>query len=190
MGNSGRTIHGWDNSNTFMIQNLEYLNLSVKQKWDNIYIGNLKNNKTMQVGIENLGYSKRILNKNIPLTKYLSIAQERGIEAAKQELEMDWKHRVISRSTYYRNRKILEKLERQVDFKELFLEFLNILANSNQEKFSKEELAAELGVPPEVIDNFKNWMDTTGYSKVARLVLKGKQTLKSESKAKQRSGAR
>jgi len=129
-----------------------------------------------------LNYSKRILNKNIPMTKYLQIAEEQGIDAALEELERDWKYRVISRTTYYRNRKLLLSLKEQVDYEKLFLKFLRFLAESDKEKVPKEELATRLGVSIEAIDGLKKWMEENGFVKIARLVAIGKKAIRESGK--------
>lgn len=132
-------------------------------------------------------YSLRVLNKKIPMTKYLKIAEEQGIDAAMDELERDWQHRVISRTTYYRNKKLLEELRYYADYEKLFMNFLKLLAESDREKFSKDELAVKLGVNPITIDNLIKWMKETGFAKIAQLVSLGKKALKSGKKAVQSS---
>lgn len=129
--------------------------------------------------------SRRGRNRNVPMEKYMRIKEERGKEAALEELERDRQYGILARSTYFRIKKRI--IEDEVDFNKLFVEFLRFLASTNREKISREELALKLDVDVKVIDEFKKWMEKTGHSKIAMYVIRGKQVNKSRTKVRQRS---
>ncbi len=127
--------------------------------------------------------SNRTWNKNTRMKKYLVIADTEGFDEALEELETDRRYGAIPESSYYRIRaKLLElkaKAERKkLNMEKLLLKFLILLAESNREKFPREELARMLGVDTDFIDDFNKWLNESGYIKIVRLVAIGKKASK------------
>ena len=127
--------------------------------------------------------SNRTWNKNTRMKKYLVIADTEGFDRALEELEMDKKYGAIPLTSYYRIKDRLLELRdkaerREQNFELLMLKFLTILAESDREKFTREDLAKKLGVSVEVIDEFNKWINENGYGKIIRLVAIGKKAAK------------
>ena len=127
--------------------------------------------------------SNRTWNKNTRMKKYLVIADTEGFDRALEELEIDKKYGAIPTTSYYRIKDRLLELKakaerRKQNFELLLLKFLTILAESDREKFTREDLARKLGVSVEVIDDFNKWISENGYGKIIRLVAIGKKAAK------------
>lgn len=129
--------------------------------------------------------SNKTWGKNTRCRKYLLIADQYGFDRALEELELDRMHGNIPRSTYYRIRKKLYELKEKAEdgsaeYKDLFLNLLMFLASSGKVKYSREEIARELGVSVETIDGLKKWMEKNGLIKIVRLLLAGKKEVLSK----------
>ena len=127
--------------------------------------------------------SNRTWNKNTRMKKYLVIADTEGFDRALEELEIDKKYGAIPVTSYYRIKDRLLELKakaerRKQNFELLLLKFLTILAESDRERFTREDLARKLGVSVEVIDDFNKWISENGYGKIIRLVAIGKKAAK------------
>jgi len=126
--------------------------------------------------------SKKTWNRNTRMKKYLLIADEKGIDAALEELERDKRFRAIPTTTYYYIKRRLLGLKSQivVDYPTMFLKFLTVLAESDKDKIRKEELAEKLNCSVEVVEKLMEWTVEKDLVKVVKLLVAGKRAKESQ----------